>query len=192
MGTLPQRHKNFFESYNTMADDKAKKAALKEGGKKGQDLCGMADMGGVKFFHVAMESPKGDFELLELCMEGANKEVDETAEDRKGGAAPYGKIMFSAGDDKLIALAYVPDALKEWLEHVMSSVGGKVVGDVKDNCLRAEAPADKDNNLFPLKMRDTAIGMGFQLLRKKGLVVDEDSDDDVDYAGMAEAAEISW
>merc|ERR1712146_823360 len=183
MGTLPQRHKNFFESYNTMADDKAKKAALKEGGKKGQDLCGMADMGGVKFFHVAMESPKGDFELLELCMEGA---------------APYGKIMFSAGDDKLIALAYVPDALeetlpiKEWLEHVMSSVGGKVVGDVKDNCLRAEAPADKDNNLFPLKMRDTAIGMGFQLLRKKGLVVDEDSDDDVDYAGMAEAAEISW
>ena len=154
----------------------------------------MADMGGVKFFHVAMDTPKGDWDLLELCMDGANKEVDESADDRKGGAGKFGKIMLSAGDEKLIALAYVPDDLestlpiKEWLEHVMSSVGGKVIGEPANNRLRAEAPADKDNNLFPLKMRDTAIGAGFGLLRKKGLVVDEDSDDDVDYAAMAEGA----
>ena len=43
----------------------------------------MADMGGVTFFHVAMDSPNGDFELLELCMQGANKVVDESADDRK-------------------------------------------------------------------------------------------------------------
>ncbi|KAF5831683.1 hypothetical protein DUNSADRAFT_12737 [Dunaliella salina] len=62
------------------------KTALKEGGKKGQDLSGMAQMGGVTFFNVSAEEPNGDWKLLEKVMEGANAPVDETAEERKGGA----------------------------------------------------------------------------------------------------------
>ena len=46
---------------------KANKAALKEGGKKGQDLAGMYDMGGMKFFHVAMEQCGGNVDLLKVC-----------------------------------------------------------------------------------------------------------------------------
>jgi hypothetical protein len=42
-----------------MADPKALAAAKKEGGKKGQDLCGMADMGGIRFFHVAIDNANG-------------------------------------------------------------------------------------------------------------------------------------
>jgi hypothetical protein len=147
----------------------------------------MADMGGVSYFHLACNAPNGNFDDLDAAMNAANKLVDETAEDRKGGAGDYAKIFFSAGDDNLIAVAHVPDALKanidikEWIMACMSTVGGAVVGDVYDNKLKAEAKADRDNNLFPLKMRDTAIGAGFEFLRKKGLVNDHDSDDDVDY-----------
>ena len=43
-------------------------------------------MGGVLFFNIAVETPNGDFALLEKVLEGANTEVDEAAEERKGGA----------------------------------------------------------------------------------------------------------
>lgn len=175
-----------------------RKESEKEGGKKAQDIAGMADMGGVSYFHLACNAPNGNFDDLDAAMNAANKLVDETAEDRKGGAGDYAKIFFSAGDDNLIAVAHVPDALKanidikEWIMACMSTVGGAVVGDVYDNKLKAEAKADRDNNLFPLKMRDTAIGAGFEFLRKKGLVNDHDSDDDVDYSALADAAGIEW
>ena len=46
-----------------------------------------------------METPKGDVDLLKLVLEGANKEVDESSEERKGGAGAIGKCFYSAGDD---------------------------------------------------------------------------------------------
>lgn len=155
-------------------------------------------MGGVMYFHLACDAPNGNFDDLDAAMNAANKLVDETAEDRKGGAGDYAKIFFSAGQDNLIAVAHVPDALKdkidihEWLNAAMSTVNGKIIGDVYDNKLKAEAKADRDNNLFPLKMRDTAIGAGFAFLRKKNLVSDHDSDDDVDYSALHEQAGIEW
>lgn len=63
-------------------DAKTIAAANKEGGKKGQDLIGMADMGGIKFFNVAIDNSQGEWELLEACMQGANREVDDNAEVR--------------------------------------------------------------------------------------------------------------
>jgi hypothetical protein len=44
-------------------------------------------MGGVSFFNIAVESADGSLELLEKVMEGANVEVDEAAEERKGGSS---------------------------------------------------------------------------------------------------------
>ena len=49
-------------------------------------------MGGVLFFNIAVEVPNGDFALLEKVLEGANTEVDEAAEERKGGAGCVGWI----------------------------------------------------------------------------------------------------
>jgi hypothetical protein len=72
----------------------------------GVDLAGMSDMGGVKHFNVAVDTPKGDIELLKKVLEGANKEVDEGAEERKGGAGHLGKCFFSAGDDWVRASLY--------------------------------------------------------------------------------------
>jgi hypothetical protein len=53
---------------------------------QGVDLDGVSALGGVLFFNIAVETPNGDFALLEKVLEGANTEVDESAEERKGGA----------------------------------------------------------------------------------------------------------
>ena len=60
------------------AEAKAYAGALKEGGKKGQDLIGMCDLGGMKYFTVAMEKCAGRWDLLEAAMKGACKIVDES------------------------------------------------------------------------------------------------------------------
>lgn len=39
----------------------------------------------------AIETANGDLELLQCVMDGANAEVDEAAEERKGGAGALGK-----------------------------------------------------------------------------------------------------
>lgn len=40
------------------------------GGKKGVDMAGMSDLGGVKFFNLAVETPNGDLEVLQFVLEG--------------------------------------------------------------------------------------------------------------------------
>ena len=71
----------------------------------------MSDMGGVKYFNIAVDTPEGDLELLKKVLEGANKEVDEGAEERKGGAGKLGKCFFSAGQEWVCSLAFMPSRL---------------------------------------------------------------------------------
>lgn len=188
------------------AEKKLLKAALKEGGKKGQDIVGLQEMGGVAFFHIASEAALGRWDLMEAVMEGFNKEIDEEAEDRKGGAAHLCKALCSAGEKSLIMYVHVPadhkkilpegvgeTNAKEWAEAMLQGMGPKAkIIETKGDFTKVECPADPDANLFPLKMRDAAIGQGFAFLKKKNLVLDQDSDDDVDYGEMAAGADISW
>ena len=53
--------------------DKQIKASLKEGGKKGQDLQGMADLGSMSFFTVVLETCGESWALLEKAMEVSQK-----------------------------------------------------------------------------------------------------------------------
>jgi hypothetical protein len=174
---------------------KAKEASVKEGGKKGQDLVGMSEMGGMSYFCIALETCKGNKELLEAAMEGANKEVDEGADDRKGGAGKLGKMFLSAGDASLMILGHCPKdnqdklTLKEWAETLAKAVDGDIKDITEDTCF-IEAAANPEKEQFPLKMREAAINASFALLREKGLVVDDDSDDD--FGEMAEQAGIEW
>jgi len=170
------------------AEEKKKKACLKEGGKKGQDICGMASFG-VHFFLTSMIEPNGDMDKLFLCMEGANKPVDPDGDDRKGGAADLGKIFFTAGDTELSMLSHVPKECvdkctnEEFFGAVCSKVGGKpekVEGD--ESLLKCHIKGDPENNRFPLKLRDEAISAGFEFLKAKGLILDDDSDDDINFA----------
>ncbi|CAN8068219.1 unnamed protein product [Agarophyton chilense] len=182
--------------------EKQMKASIKEGGKKGQDLAGMSDMGGVKFFSVALESPNGQWELMDAVLEGMNKEVNPSADDRKGGAGHIGKSLLFADDKALLILCHVPDVLKElinqqeWFTHIIESVNATKIGDAitiegpgAGIVLKAEMKADPDAAKYPLKERDVAIGKSFDYLVSKGLVRPEESDDDANYAEMAD---IEW
>eukprot|EP01147_Barroeca_monosierra_P001499 gene1499-4657_t len=176
--------------------EKQIKAAKKEGGKKGQDIAGLYDMGGISYYQLSMESCEGSLELLQHALDGANVEVDEKAEDRKGGAGHLGKMFLSASDSQVAVICHVPkDRLevvkpKEWVESFLSVFDGKIVEE-SEEVVKVVLPGDKENERFPLKMRDEAINLGFAYLCKKGLVRDDDDDDMLDGEALEDAG-IEW
>lgn len=178
--------------------EKQVKAALKEGGKKGQDLAGMNAMGGVKFFGVVVESAHGSHQLLDQILKGMNKEVDESADDRKGGAGDIGKTLLYADDKVLLMLCHVPESLAgdieqdAWFAAMVDAVGATreaKTGSDAAGVLRATLKADADSGVFPLKMRDVAVNASYDYLVGKGLVRQDESSDDDNYA---ENAGIEW
>jgi len=183
------------------AEKKAVAAATKEGGKKGQDLIGMSDLGGMKYFTVAMEKCQGRWDLLEAAMAGACKVVDEAGDDRKGGAGDLGVCFLSCDEKKDTKVIIhmnkdIQEALpiKEWAETMMadSGVQGRVLDVSEDGCtIKAIADLDTDKQLFPLKQRDAAINASFAMLRAKGLVMEED-EEEVDFGDMYEEAGVEW
>jgi len=175
--------------------EKEVKAAFKEGGKKGQDLAGLKDLGGIKHFCVAMEKCLGKVELLKVAMEGMNAEVADGAEERKGGAANIGKMLMSAGEKAVYVVGNVPPEaavgapIKDWATVIAEAMSGTVVS-CTDTDVVIEAKGDSGKGLYPLKMRDVGINSSFAWLKKSGLVPEDDSsDDDVN---LAEEAGIEW
>ena len=72
-----------------------------------------------------------------------NAEVDESAEERKGGAGALGKMLLSAGDKAMIAVCHVPKALqeafsafsmKDWVGRVAEATGGKITEEGDEVC----------------------------------------------------------
>merc|ERR1712129_689570 len=96
------------EELAKMKKDKLK-AAIKEGGKRGVEIEGAADMGGLQFFCTSVDEPEGDLELLSECAKAMNAKSDPTEEERKGGSGHIGKMIFSAGIEQLALVAYVPE-----------------------------------------------------------------------------------
>eukprot|EP00899_Mesostigma_viride_P013942 jgi/Mesvir1/22549/Mv18564-RA.1 len=170
-----------------MADPKLLKAAIKEGGKKGIEIAGAADLGGLEFFCTTVETPDGDMDLLIEVMNAMNKEIDQNEEEQKGGAGHVGKMVFSAGTEKLVCLAVVPEDkqakinAKEWMEAVVAAVPGlAIVGDA--NAGKAAGQVAKSEDRFPIKMKDEALAAAFAYLRSKNAIPDrEDDDDDVSW-----------
>merc|ERR1712039_943161 len=132
--------------------EQMKKAKLKkvkkEGGKRGVEIEGAGDMGGLQFFCTSTEEPEGDLDLLMVSMAAMNEKSDPTEEERKGGSGHIGKMVFSAGVEQLAIVAYVPedkqDALvcEEWLKKVLGMWdGSKVISSAKDYCVGI-IPAD--------------------------------------------------
>merc|ERR1719331_3013357 len=92
------------------ARKKLVKKVVKEGAKRGVEIEGAADMGGLGFFCTSVDEPNGDLELLDMCMAAMNEKSDPTEEERKGGSGNIGKMIFSAGDHQLAIIAYVPES----------------------------------------------------------------------------------
>merc|ERR1711953_789754 len=162
--------------------DKLKKV-IKEGGKRGVEIEGAADMGGLQFFCTAVDEPDGDLELLVESMKAMNAKCDPAEEERKGGSGHIGKMIFSAGVEQLALVAYVPEAkydqlsCEEWISFVLNTQGGEIVGSEKGMC-RGCVKADPERGIFPLKIREKMIIEANNFLRQKGLFPEDDDDSD--------------
>merc|ERR1712039_452937 len=170
------------EELEKMKKDKLKKV-IKEGGKRGVEIEGAADMGGLQFFCTSVDLPEGDLDLLVESMNAMNAKSDPTEEERKGGSGHIGKTIFSAGTEQLAVVAYVPEekqgelSCEEWLKATLGLFNGEILSKSKDVCA-GRVKADGDKGVFPLKIREPMIVEANNFLRKKGLFPEDDSDDD--------------
>jgi hypothetical protein len=164
--------------------DRAKwlKKVIKEGGKRGVEIEGAADMGGLQFFCTSVEEPDGDLEMLEESLKAMNAKSDPTEEERKGGSGHIGKMIFSAGAKQLAVVAYVPEekhgelVSEDWLKSVLALFQGDIVSTSKTMSV-GKVDANADKQIFPLKIREPMIVEANNFLRKKGLFPeDKDSD----------------
>lgn len=180
-----------------MPSKKQIKAAEKAGGKVAQDICGINETGGMCYFTQDMPLCKGDRELLELAMTAANKPVDESSGDRKGGAGDLAKCWVTLDDTKqIVIMIHVPKTvsekltLDEWYAAVTAGLNGEQVHR-SDELVIHVAPNDPQGGFFALKMKDQAINQSIALLRERGLIV-EDDDSECDMGEMYEQAGIEW
>jgi len=165
--------------------EKKLKVVKKEGGKKGAEIAGAADMGGIEYFTTTCETPEGDPRLLEIVCQEMNVKVDPTAEETKGGSGHVGKMLLSASDAQLAMVAYVPAnktskiSAKDWMQHLFTTFGcGEFVGEPSGKKAVGIVKQDKEKGKFPVKLRDEAINSSIGLLKGKGLFPDKDDDSD--------------
>lgn len=164
----------------------------KEGGKRGVEIEGAGDMGGLQFFCTTVNEPNGWADLLIESMRAMNVKCAPDEEERKGGSGHIGKLIISAAGEKeqsnkMGIVTYVPKALQEkitptaWLEHVCDQVGvPKEMIEKKGLMAYVDIRKDVEKNIFPLKIKDTALSFGLLHLKNLGLFPNktDDSDDD--------------
>merc|ERR1711920_1083523 len=165
------------------------KKITKEGGKRGVEIEGAADMGGLQFFCTTMEEPNGDVDMLYESMKAMNEKSKPDEEERKGGSGRIGKMLISKDQDdsKLAMVAYCPPPKQAtltadvWMKDMLAELGGGelVFGDA--TTAKALLTNDPDKGLFVLKLKDSAITLSINYLKKKGLFPDSNDDDDDDY-----------
>ena len=93
--------------------------ALKEGGKKGVEIEGAADMSGLTCFCTRMQEAGDNLALLEVSMEGMNAIPDPSnEEERKGCSGHISKLIIGSNDqtNKIAMVAYVADQLEGSVE----------------------------------------------------------------------------
>jgi len=164
--------------------EKKLKVVKKEGGKKGAELAGAADMGGIEYFTTVVDTPEGDPRLVEIVCQEMNADIDPQAEETKGGSKHVAKMLLSASDAQLALVAYVPAdkanqiSPKVWMEHMFSALGcGEFVGEPTAKKAVGVCKQDVAGGKFPVKMRDEGIGASIALLKSKGLFPDKPDDD---------------
>merc|ERR1711920_471297 len=168
---------------------KKMKKIIKEGGKRGVEIEGAADMGGLQFFCTTMDEPNGDVDMLYESMKAMNEKSKPDEEERKGGSGRIGKMIISKDqeDSKLAMVAYCPPAKQGvltadvWMKDLLAQLGGGELTFGDATTAKAVIANDPDKNLFVLKLKDSAITLSISYLKKKGLFPDSNDDDDDDY-----------
>eukprot|EP00223_Ostreococcus_mediterraneus_P004000 CAMPEP_0174588936 /NCGR_PEP_ID=MMETSP0929-20130131/34826_1 /TAXON_ID=548131 ORGANISM="Ostreococcus mediterraneus, Strain clade-D-RCC2572" /NCGR_SAMPLE_ID=MMETSP0929 /ASSEMBLY_ACC=CAM_ASM_000573 /LENGTH=202 /DNA_ID=CAMNT_0015771065 /DNA_START=382 /DNA_END=990 /DNA_ORIENTATION=- len=183
-------------------DEKKIAKSFKEGGKKGVEIEGAADMSGLTCFCTRMQEAGDNVQLLEVAMEGMNAIPDPSnEEERKGCSGHISKLIISSNDqtNKIAMVAYVADSLKdqlnatEWMKAVCDTeLGGGVGGapDATSSATWATATISEDtaNGKFYLKFKDNSLSAAINYLREKGLFIDDSDSDE----GDNPAADFEW
>jgi len=162
------------------------KKVKKEGGKKGSELAGAADMGGIEYFTTTAETPEGDPQLLQIVCQEMNAEINPEEEESKGGSGRVAKCLLSSSEKQLALLTYVPKnktstiTATEWMKHIIAGNAdyGEIVTTIDDRMCTATMAQDKVKGKFPVKMRDECISLSIGFLKSKGLFPDESDDSD--------------
>merc|ERR1712217_967365 len=162
---------------------------MAEGGKRGVEIEGAADMGGLQFFCTTMDEPNGDVDMLYESMKAMNEKSNPSEEERKGGSGRIGKMIISKDQDdaKLAMVAYCPPSKQDtltadvWMKDMLAELGGGefLFGDA--TTAKALLTNNPDKGLYVLKLKDSAITLSISYLKKKGLFPDGNDDDDDDY-----------
>merc|ERR1711964_400384 len=168
-------------------DAKLIKTVRKEGGKRGAEIAGAADMGGMSFMNVSVDEPSADAGLLLMSLEEMDRPIDPAnAEEVKGGSGHVGKCLFSYGKDKVGILANVPAELadkvdaKVWMEEIVKPLKGEILDKASSAIAQGEVDGDADKDLYPIKIKDEALQNSIKYLQKIG-VFPEGNDEDSDY-----------
>jgi len=156
-----------------------------DGTAKAKDFKKMNAEAGNKFFCGFVDAPEGNFEGLKAATAAAAKSAPE-----------LGFILCSKGVEALAVTVTVPAKdvgtvdPTAWLSGAMESIGGVAIAAINEKtedgtiCLSIKQDASK--GLFPIKMQDEVIGSGFQFLREKGLLNEDDEDESMDVNMLGE------
>eukprot|EP00754_Rhynchopus_humris_P029567 Rhum_TRINITY_DN15222_c6_g2::Rhum_TRINITY_DN15222_c6_g2_i1::g.148420::m.148420 len=181
----------------TEVSEKKMKAVLKEGGKKAQDLEGMAAMGSL-FQQAVLTESEGHLDLLEKQLDAMNQEVDPEADERRGGAGGVAKILLSSDKDdtRFCCIVHVPEEFTvadknergyahtaiDWAEAAFGTLPGDGKGheyiEKTDVLCKIVYTKDTEAGRYPGKAKDAVSGASFAWLRAKSLVCDDDDDSD--------------
>lgn len=169
--------------------EKKMKKIIKEGGKRGVEIEGAADMGGLQFFCTTMQEPNGDVDMLYESLRAMNAKSDPSEEERKGGSGRVGKMLVSPDQDnkKLALVAYCPPAKQgaltadQWMKDMVAALGGGEILFSDATTAKCEIQNDADKGLFVLKLKDAAISESINYLKGKGLFPDNKDDEDSDF-----------
>jgi hypothetical protein len=167
-------------------DEKELKAIKKEGGKKGSEIAGAADMGGMSFMNCSLDSMDlggktiGEVERMATALAEMNRPVDPEAEETKGGSEHVAKALFSYGSEKTGVVCYVPlehqktVTAEQWCGEIVGGLGGTVLPGATAELAKGEIGGGPDR--FPIKLKDEALSASIKFLVKVGVFPDKDDD----------------
>merc|ERR1719316_1977005 len=167
-------------------DPKALKAIVKEGGKKGAEVAGAADMGGMTHLNVSLDLSEGRTDMMLKALEAMNVDVDPMAEETKGGCGHVAKALFSYGTDRVGVVVYVPTELQDrvaadvWATKIVESMGGELKGKATAKLAKGFVLGDAAKELYPIKMKDELLKASIAFLQEIGVFPDKDDDDEDD------------
>lgn len=190
----PDRLKTFTDTKESKNLQKKVNKVLKEGGKRGVEIEGASDMGGMRFFPTKVLEPEGDIEMMMECVKAMNEKCEPGAEERKGGSGNVGKIVASfVKDDSAICICtYVPPSFsdldaKTWMTTLLKKL--EVPSDNKEDfkwhidnpvysaiCIKNH----EEKGVFCVKLKDYVIQRSNDILIEKGLIppFDDESEDE--------------